>query len=112
MNKSVRSIQNKKQIVETRVAPKHDEDTYYRLYKKEKAERKRFQRMVGEIDNRVEQVNKENEQIFTQMQIGIDYWKFSFYLSTNRGVDFLNYEMGLIKNGLMETEEEVKVKNE
>ncbi len=107
MNKSVASIKNKNKIkmVEPKVGPKHSEETYYRMYIKEKKERKRYQKMVGEIDDRVEKVNKENEQIFTEMQIDVDYWKFSFQLATTRGVDFLNYEIGLIKKGLMIKEE-------
>ena len=111
MNKSVASIRNKKRMVETKVRPKHDEETYYRLYKKEKSERKRYQRMVGEIDARIEKVNAENEIIFTDMQVSIDYWRFSFMLAENHGVDFLNFEIGLLAKGLIKKEEE-KIKDE
>ena len=111
MNKSVASIKNKKQMVETKVRPKHDEDTYFKLYQREKKERKRYQKMVGEIDTRIEKVNDENQQIFTDMQISIDYWKFSFHLAKTSGVDFLDYEIGLLEKGLIKKEEE-KIKDE
>ena len=114
MNKSVASIRNKNKIkmVEPKVGPKHSEDTYYRMYIKEKKERKRYQQMVGQIDARIDKVNAENEQIFTDMQISIDYWRFSFHLATKRGVDFLNYEIGLLEKGLIKKEEEAKIKDE
>lgn len=97
--KHVVKHKQKVQIKQTR-----DEESYYRMYKKEKKERKRIQSVLGQIDNRIEKTNKENEEIFNQMQIAIDYWKFSFFLSENHGVDFLNYEIGLIEKGLMQTE--------
>lgn len=102
---SVAKIKNKNKIktIEPKVGPKHDEDTYYRMYIKEKKERKRYQRMVGEIDTRIEKVNVENEEIFTKMQVAIDYWRFSFMLATTQGVDFLNYEINLIEKGLMKS---------
>ncbi len=95
------------------VRPKNkNDDSYYVKYKKEKRERKRYQNMVGQIDARIDKVNAENEQIFTDMQISIDYWKFSFMLSENHGTDFLNYEIGLLEKGLIKKEEEVKIKDE
>ena len=107
---SVAKIRNKNKIkmVEPKVGPKHSEETYYRMYTREKKERKRYQKMVGEIDARVEKVNKENEGIFTDMQIAIDYWKFSFHLAKTSGVDFLNFEIGLLEKGLMKLEETVR----
>ena len=95
------------------VRPKNkNDDSYYVKYKKEKRERKRYQNMVGQIDARIDKVNAENEQIFTDMQISIDYWRFSFHLATKSGVDFLNYEIGLLEKGLIKKEEEVKIKDE
>jgi hypothetical protein len=108
MTKSVRAIKNPKQLVETKVRPKHDEDTYYRMYQKEKKERKRLQQIVGQIEHRIEKVNADNEEMFNELRLDAEYWKFSFYLATNQGVDFLNYEIDLIKKGLMQTEEEIK----
>ena len=99
----------KRHAVKHRQKPKikTHEPNYYRMYLKEKKERKRLQYINGIIDDRVEKVNKENEVIFTQMQINVDYWRFSFYLSTTQGVDFLNYEIDLIKKGLMQSPETI-----
>ena len=112
MNKPIRSLKNKKQVTEQRVASKKSDDSYYVKYKKEKRERKRLQNVVGQIDNQIKKVNRENEEIFTQMQIAVDYWKFSFFLAQNHGVDFLNYEIGLLEKGLLQTEIEETKKDE
>jgi len=103
---------NKTNIKLNSIGPKkRDDDSYYSKYKREKVERKRLQRIVGLIDERIEKVNKENEEIYEQLKIEADYWRFSFMLSENHGVDFLNYEIGLIEKGLIK-KEEVKIKDE
>ena len=109
MSKTKSISKSKRHAVRHRQKPKikTDEPNYYRMYIKEKKERKRLQYINGQIDDRVEKVNKENEVIFTQMQINVDYWRFSFFLATTQGVDFLNYEIGLIKKGLMQPPETI-----
>ncbi len=104
----------KKHVVRHRQKAKVKEDdskNYYRMYKKEKRERERLQNINGQIDNRIEKTNKENEEIFKQMKIAVDYWRFSFILSESHGVDFLNYEIGLIEKGLMQTEQNISKLN-
>ena len=105
MSKTKNINKPKRHVARYKQKPKTKEEepkNYYRMYIKEKKERKRLQYINGIIDERVEKVNRENEVIFTQMQINVDYWRFSFFLATTQGVDFLNFEIDLIKKGLMQ----------